>query len=198
MQEPPSDLNLPAFRHVVVPIGVVIGMGVAHIVRTLAEYLAKRSEVRFLPTHAAWTVIALTWFLGLWWILWRFRDVGIERWSFFALILMLLGPAALYLAVILLLPAMRDDEVLDLGARFDRVQRPFFVCLSLVMVWLGTTEVVLLREDWLVPHRFAQGSAIVLLGVGAMVPTRRTASVLAVVFTVACVVAFATFRGTLG
>ena len=187
-----------AFKHVVVPLGVVIGMGVAHIVVTLSKYLDQRKNVRFSGTHGVWTAISLIWFIGLWWILWQYRGVEAHRWSFFSLILLLLGPAILYLAVSLLLPSTRPGEALDLGKRFDQVGRPFFLCMCGVVIWLGAAELLLLRQEFVEPHRFGQIAAAILLGVGAAIPSRRTANILGVLILVAAAVTFTTFRAGLG
>ena len=198
MKAMPTEIEISAFKHVVVPLGVVIGMGVAHIVTSLTSYLNHRKNVQFSYTHGVWTAITSFWLIGLWWILWQYRLVEAHRWSFFSLTLLLVGPAILYLAVSLLLPSIRSGEVLELDTRFDQVGRPFFICLFGVILWLGATELLLLRQEFVEPHRFGQIAAAILLGVGSAIPSRRTAKILGVLFLILTALTFATFRAGLG
>ncbi len=190
-------MEASAFRHVVVPLGVVIGLGVGRMVTTLASYFDNRRNLRFCSAHVLWTAVTFIWLVGLWWVLWQFQHVDADRWSFFSMFLLLLGPASLYLAVSLLLPAVQPGEALDLGTRFDEVGRAFFLCLLAAIAWLGICEVVLLQADLLDPRRFGQAAVAVLVGAAAARPSRRFANVVGVLVLVLAVIAFSTFRAGL-
>jgi hypothetical protein len=197
VDETAQALGLGAFKHVVVPIGVIIGLGVARIVVSMSQYIQKRERVRFSAIHAVWTTALFLVFVGLWWFLWGLRSLEAERWSFFALIYLLAGPALIYLPSILMLPEVPDDGELDLGSLFDRVGRPVFLCLAAYTLWLACTELYLLRQPFLVPQRAFQGMALGALGIGAAFPSRRMAAALGAFTLVLVAVSWATVRAKL-
>ena len=191
-------IDTAAFKHVVVPLGVIIGLGVVHIITALSKYLENRSNVRFDIAHSIWTAITLLWFVGLWWLLWKFRVVEVGHWSFFSLLLLLLGPSILYFAASLLLPSTQPGESLDLGDRFDQVGRLFFLCLCGTGIWLGIAEIVLLRQSITEPHRFGQLAVVILLAICAAFPSRRIAKYTGLLILFLAIIAFSTFRAGLG
>ena len=67
MNEVPQTLALSAFKHTLVPIGVIIGLGVARIVMSVSLYIKDRDRVRFSLTHTIWTSLLFLLFVGLWW-----------------------------------------------------------------------------------------------------------------------------------
>ena len=102
MPESSAALDISAFKHVVVPIGVVVGLGVARMMTSIAGYVQNRERVRFGIGHSLFTILLFLWFVGLWWIAWGFRSVDGDLWSFFTLIFLLIGPCLLFLAAALL------------------------------------------------------------------------------------------------
>jgi hypothetical protein len=195
----PTTLDVSAFKHVVVPIGVVVGLGVARTMTQASHYIQHRERVRFSLGHALWCSVLFLWFVGLWWIAWGLRNVDAELWSFFTLIFLLLGPCLMFLAASLLLPDLPDVGELDLGARLEALARPFFLCLIGFLLWLFGTEVWLQREPWVVlPKRLLQSTALGIFAAGALFPSRRVATVLGAIALPLVIVALATVRAKLG
>lgn len=195
---PAETLDIAAFKHVVVPIGVVVALGVARIVTSGSQYLQQRERVLFSPAHFIWCVILFLWFVGLWWIAWNLRHVEADLWSYFTLIFLLVGPCVMYLAVTLLLPDLPEQGQLDLGGRFETLGRPFFLTLASFLLWLTTTELWLLQEPWIVlPKRIFQAVALSIFLVGAAFPSRRMAALLGAIALPLVVLALATVRGKL-
>lgn len=192
-----QTLDVSAFKHVVVPIGVIIGLGVARVVMSVSEYIQQRDRIAFSFTHLLWTTILFLIFVGLWWILWGLRHIEADRWSFFTLIYLLVGPTLLYLPSILLLPGVPDTGRLDLASVFDRVGRPIFLCLALFGLWLVCAEVYLLREPLLVPKRINQGAIIVVAAAAAALPSRRMATGAGLTILILLAVNLATIRSRL-
>ena len=193
-----ATLELGAFKHVVVPIGVVIALGVTRIVSATSSYVQHRDRVRFSWAHGAWCVVLFLLFVALWWIAWGLRLVDAELWTFFTLIFLLLGPCLMYLGATLLLPDLPGAGELDLGARFDQLGRPFFLTLAGFVVWLAVSETWLLDEPFLaLPKRGIQATALGIFLVGAALPSRRTAGVLAGVGLPLLLVVLATVRARL-
>lgn len=201
-----ADLDMGAFKHVVVPLGVVIGLGVAHIVSSVSSYIDNRTSVRFALSHSLWTGISFLFFIALWWSVWELRHIPEERWSFFMLIYLMIGPALLYLAAALLLPKIPSEDtsgsdggvVLDLGKHLETVGRPVFLSIAAAMAWLGLTEVALEDQDLYAGQRLTQSIGIVLLLILAARPTQRRATVLGFALLAVSVFAFIVFRGKLG
>ena len=188
-----------AFKHVVVPIGVVVGMGVARMMTALANYVQNRDRIRFGLAHSLWSTVLFLWFVGLWWIAWGLRNIPAEFWSFWTLIILLVGPCLIFLAVSLLMPDLPDESELDLGAQLDEVGRPVFLCLIGFILWLVGTEFWLQGEPLLVfPKRGLQALAIAIFAAGAIVPTRRMTTVLGVIALPLVIIALTTVRGKLG
>ncbi len=198
MSDAPQTLELGAYKHVVVPIGVVIALGVARVVTSVSHYIQNRDRVRPAFAHVAWSTILFLWFVGLWWISWGLRNVEAELWSYFTLIFLLVGPSLMYLATTLLLPDVPEHGELDLGERFERIGRSFFACLAGLLLWLVSVELFLLQEALLLPKRVNQGILVALLGFGAIFPSRKTAGVLGALVLALAIVAFTTFRARLG
>ena len=197
MDGTPQMLETGAFKHVIVPIGVIIGLGVARIVMSLSQYVQQRGRVRFSVVHSVWTAFLFLLFVGLWWVLWGWRHVEAERWSFFALIYLLVGPALIYLPSLLLLPEVPETGELDLGDLFDRVGRPIFLCIAGFGLWLACAELYLLREPLLIPKRANQAVLVGATLVAAAFPSRRVAGGAGAFTLVLAVVTLATLRARL-
>ncbi len=197
MDEVGNTLDISAFKHVVVPLGVVIGLGVARIVLSVSQYIERRDQVRASWIHALWTTLLFLLFVGLWWVVWGFRHAEAERWSFFALIYLLAGPVLVYLPTLLLLPNVPETGQIDLGGLFDRFGRPVFLCLSGFAVWVALAELYLLQEPFWVPKRLNQAALLTAFGVGAIFPSRRVAGAIGGVALLLVVLALATLRSRL-
>lgn len=195
--ETPETLDISTFKHVVVPIGVVIALGVARIVTSLSHYLQHRERIRFSGAHGIWSLLLFLWFVGLWWITWGLRHVDAGLWSYFTLIYLLVGPSLMYLATTLLLPDVPETGELDLGGRFETVGRSFFLCLAAFVGWLVCSELLLLREPFLVPKRANQVFVTVLLAGAGAFPSRRTATLVGAITLPLMILALATVRAKL-
>lgn len=191
-------LDLSAFKHVVVPIGVIVGLGVARTMTSVSHYIQHRGRVRFAVGHAAWCAVLFLMLVGLWWIAWGFRTVDGGAWSFFTLIFLLLGPSFLFLAAALLVPDLPDEGALDLGDRLESMARPIFLCLIGFLSWLVCSEIWLKDEVWIVmPKRAIQATAISLFTIGAVFPSRRVATVLGILVLLVVIFALGTVRAQL-
>ena len=194
-----ETLDVAAFKHVVVPLGVVIGLGVARMMSTLSDYMQHRDRVRFSVGHGLWCAILFLWFVGLWWIAWGLRLADASLWSFYTLIFLLIGPCLTYLAGSLMLPEMPAEGSLDLGDRLSQNGRTFLLSLASVLLWLAASEVWLLQEPWdLFPKRAFQLASISILSVGAFYPSQRFLTILAAVQLPILLTALGTVRSSLG
>ena len=194
-----TTLDISAFKHVVVPIGVVIGLGVARIVSAAAAYTQHHERIRLSAAHVIWITVLFLWFVGLWWTAWNLRHVEADLWSFFALIFLLVGPCLMFMATSLILPDVPAEGELDLGKRLEALARPFFLVLACFVIWLAWSELWLLDEPWLLfPKRAFQATAVALLAIGGAFPTRKVILIIGVVTLPLVIVAFSTVRSKLG
>ncbi|MHC5063665.1 MAG: hypothetical protein ACYTG5_06800 [Planctomycetota bacterium] len=198
MNETAQALEYGAFKHIVVPIGVIIGLGVARIVGAVSEYIQKRDRVRFSSIHAVWAAALFLTFVMLWWTLWGLRSTEESLWSFFTLIYLLTGPVLIFVPSILMLPEVPDSGELDLARIFDRVGRPFFLCLAGYSLWIAYLQLHLLAEPFLTLSRALQGGALLTFLVGAAFPSRRVAAGVGIVLLIVVGIATSTVRAQLG
>ncbi len=197
MDEAQQTLAPGAFKHVVVPIGVVIGLGVGRIVMMVSQYVAQHERIRASAVDALWSAMLFVMFVGVWWIVWGLSHVPAERWSFFALLYLVMGPVLIYLPSLLLLPDVPKEGALDLGGLFDRLRPLVLLCMAAFVVWLACAELYLMREPLWIPKRANQAVLCVAFLVGAAFPSRRVAGVVGSVALAAILVALATLRSRL-
>jgi hypothetical protein len=191
------DQDMSAFKHVVVPIGVVLGLGVARVVVHVAQYVQKRDRVRFSATHVVWSVTLLLLFVGLWWNLWGLRAIHAGTWSFFTLIYLLTGPILLYVPSILALPEVPDSGELDLTSLFERVGRPILLFVAAYIVWLASIQITLLEESVFAPQRAIEGAAVIVLLIAALFPNRRMVAASGVIVLLLLVLGMSTVKAQL-
>ena len=189
--------DISAFKHVVVPIGVVVGLGVARVVVHVAQYIQKRDRVRFSATHVVWSATLLLLFVGLWWNLWGLRAIHAGTWSFFTLIYLLTGPTLLYVPSILVLPDVPDSGELDLGSLVDRVGRPILLFVAAYIFWLASIQITLLEEPVVAPQRALEGLAVLVLLLGAVFPNRRMVAASGVMVLLLLVLGMSTVKAQL-
>ena len=177
-----------------VPIGVVIGLGVARIVIATSHYVANRERVRFSAVHSLWSVLLFVMLLGVWWILWGLSHAEAERWTFFALLYLVGGPILIYLPSTLLLPDVPDEGTLDLADTFDRLGQTMMASMALFVVWLAGAEIYLLSKPVWDLTRIPQSLVCGAFVVGAAFPSRRVAAVVGAVSLLVILASFTTLR----
>ena len=112
---------------------VLVALGIARLIAALALFATSRKPTHVYWVHGAWILFMLLLYIHLWWSLWDLRVV--ESWTYFKYLFLLLGPAALYMATSLLIPASDDGEGFDSREHYFRVHRMFFTALAVCTVW---------------------------------------------------------------
>jgi hypothetical protein len=118
------------FEFLMVLVSIIIGLGIAEILTGLARALRSQESVRHYWVHS---VLVLTVFIAQiqqWWESWGLREA--PQWSFFALLMMLMGPVCLFLMAHLLFPERLEGS--DLREYHYGPMRPIW--------WLGAVAVV--------------------------------------------------------
>ena len=68
------------FGHVRVLIGMIVGLGLTHLLRNFAELMERPGQRRIYWVHLAWALFVFLYMLHFWW--WEFRLSYVEAWSF--------------------------------------------------------------------------------------------------------------------
>lgn len=127
MQHVPDPALL--FPHVRILVGMVIGLGLTHLLRNLAGLMVDPGRRRMYWTHLLWTVFVFLYLLHFWW--WQFRLSYMVRWEFEVYLFITVYALALYLLCAFALPDRSNDDA-DYRVHFYSRRHWFFGLLALV------------------------------------------------------------------
>lgn len=68
------------FTHVRALIGMIVGLGLTHLLRNFAEIMERPGQRRVYWIHMAWALFVFLYLLHFWW--WEFRLSYVAAWSF--------------------------------------------------------------------------------------------------------------------
>ena len=83
-------------------VSIIVGLGIAEVLTGIAQQVRYRRSSTGYWLHSCVVALVAVALLQSWWELWGLRDTG--DWVFFSMVLMLIGPAALYLIAHLMFP----------------------------------------------------------------------------------------------
>lgn len=125
------------FLHVRVLMGMIVGLGLTHLLRGVARIIEHPRQAQVYWVHLLWVLSMFLYLLHFWW--WEFRLEEMSRWSFNRYFFIAIYALLLYLACALLLPE-RLDDYRDYREYFYSRRRWLFATLALVyLVDLGDT-----------------------------------------------------------
>lgn len=144
------------FEYASVVVSIVLALGIAEILRFLADSLREPGARRLYWVHLLWILLLLELHMEFWWRMWAFKDrltVGPE------LAAVLIGPALLFMASRTLLPGPRDTT--DMHALYYGHKNGFFAMMIATSIWSMVTS------PWSVPtdQRGVLYASLVLTGV---------------------------------
>lgn len=90
------------FVHVRIVIGIIVGLGVTHLLRNAAHFIEHPGRERTWWVHLAWALATFLYIVGFWW--WEFALTTIPHWSFPIYLFLILYAVLLYLQCALLFP----------------------------------------------------------------------------------------------
>ena len=90
------------FEFVSVLMSIVVGLGIAHLLRGVAQAVHERKQAPIDSVHIVWTAGVFLNLVLNWWVLFSWRDHGL--WSFTLFLSLVIWVVALYLPVVLLYP----------------------------------------------------------------------------------------------
>jgi hypothetical protein len=118
------------FEYASVVVSIVLALGIADVLRFLADTFRESNSRRLYWVHLLWIFVLLQLHVEFWWRMWSFRELVTVGPS---LGLILLGPAILFVTTRTMLPAGVTDS--DLQALFYRRKGLFFVMFALLNTW---------------------------------------------------------------
>jgi len=118
------------FEYASVVVSIVLALGIADILRFLADCLREPGQRRLFWVHLVWIFLLLELHVEFWWRMWDFRDfVDVGPMLTF----LLLGPAVLFVATRTLLPTSAGE--LDMQQLYFQRKTAFFILVLVLNIW---------------------------------------------------------------
>jgi hypothetical protein len=158
------------FEFVLVMTSLVLGIGIAHLLRAVATLIRHRASLEIDWVPLVWTATIFGLVTSYWWSLWDFRDV---EWTFAGFIYITVSPAVLYVAMTLLLPENIDQRREPLGSLFEEIRVPFLILMTVFVVLVILDGWFLAGEALWNSLRFVQGGVLANILIAASTSSRR-------------------------
>ena len=141
------------FEYLTVLIAIILGIGIAHLLTSIARVIGETKDLNIGVAHSIWTINILTFLIVFWWWGINLRDLG--EWVFLQYFFLLFDTSLWCLLAAILFPATIPQDY-DLGAHFATKRKPFFSILivlafadPLTSMILGTEHLVQLGWGYL-------------------------------------------------
>jgi len=95
-------MAMSLFEFLMVLLSIIIGLGLAEILRGIARHIRNRESASGYWVHAVVVCLVFVALLQQWWEIWGLQNYS--GWSFLGLLMMLTGPIGLFLISYLLFP----------------------------------------------------------------------------------------------
>lgn len=161
------NISAALFTHIRIIIGVVIGLGLTHLLRHASHIVEHPHRNRVWWVHLVWVFSTFLYLVHFWW--WEFHLDTIQHWNFLAYLFLILYAVLLFLLCALLFPEdLSDyngyrDYFLSRKQWFFGVLTAVYLC-DFVDTWLkGPTYLHALGPEYIV-----RGAVFVVLGLYAM------------------------------
>ena len=119
------------FGYLSVIISVILGLSIAQLLQGLSQIINARERVRIYWPTIGWAILLLIVDIQAWWAMFGYRDK--HQWTFLQFAVVLLETIILYLLAALVMPGIRDEQVVDLRANYFRHAGWFFGALVAVL-----------------------------------------------------------------
>lgn len=126
----PADAG-SVYLHVRVLLGMVVGLGLTHLLRQIARIVEHPRGQRVYWVHLLWVLSVFLFLLHFWW--WEYRLSGMPTWTFNLYLFVVLYALLLYLLCVFVLPDSIADYA-DYRDYFYSRRRWFFGALAAVYV----------------------------------------------------------------
>lgn len=102
-----ADALSPGFIHMRIVLGMVVGLGLTHLLRQLARIIEHPGRKRIYWVHLVWAGSMFLYLLSFWW--WEYRLNLVTQWTFNLYLFVTLYALLLYLLCTLVLPENIDE-----------------------------------------------------------------------------------------
>ena len=120
---------------------IILSMGIANIITTLANVINRRSTLRSDKIHTGWMLLMLLVHFNLFWHALSILDV--EEWEFLDFLFMIAGPVLAFFSTSILLPDTSDAEADDIRGHYFNSAGQFFVLFGILQLWIIGADFVL-------------------------------------------------------
>ena len=120
---------------------IILSMGIANIISTLANVVNRRSTLRSDKLHTSWMVLMLLVHFKLFWHALSILDI--EEWVFLDFLFIIAGPLLAFFATSVLLPDASDSEQDDIRGHYFNCSGQFFFLFGLLQAWIIGTDLFL-------------------------------------------------------
>ena len=163
------------FEYLAVAFSLVLSLAAVRLLSGLS--VAFIPERRYWP-HVTWLIFVLLACALVWWNFWSFREA---TWNFFSFLLVLIGPALLYLQAAALVPE-NPGAVRSWHDHFFATRTRLFYAIGAFFLVAALSSWILIDLPLLHPGRVVQASAFGLAVAGARSTNERLHEALAVIF----------------
>lgn len=155
---------MESFEYLSVLVSIIVGLGLSHLLATVARLIQERDRVAFFVPTLIWMGLLFVLQVQIWWAAFEWQSAG--SWTFFPFLLFLALPVGAYLLSVLLVPDLDALGTVDLKAGYFKNRRWFFgVLLLLPVLSLIHEQVQGGRVAWDLDAFFRLGFlAVALLG----------------------------------
>jgi hypothetical protein len=134
---------MDVYLHVRVLLSMILGLGVAHLLRGLARIVQHPKKIRIYWVHLVWALFLFLYLIHFWW--WEFSLQKVTQWTFPLYFFIAIYATLLYLLCTLLFPDEMDEYDGYRGYFYSRRQ------------WIFSLMAILFIADVL--DTFIKGSA---------------------------------------
>ena len=124
------------FEFIMVLVSIIIGLGVAELLQSVAKII--RVACRGRTLSLLWLINMLNMLIQYFWASWVQADK--LEWSYFELLMLLMGPIIMYIICSLLRVPEQHSEELD--GQFINQRRPFFILFISLMVTFSLSDLL--------------------------------------------------------
>jgi hypothetical protein len=161
------------YTHVRIIVGVVISLGLTHLLRSFANIIQHPHKEKLYGVHMTWAVFMLIYILHYWW--WEFHLRELREWSFAVYLFIIAYAVLIYMTCSMLFPDSMDGY----GGYEDYyyARKSWFFGMMIVLFALDFVDTLLKGHEYYlhlgVPYTVRAVFYIVGYGIAIKTPNRR-------------------------
>lgn len=121
------------FEYVSVMVGIVLALGVSHLLDATSRILRERSWRELDPLFSVWFLIQIGIHFEVWWALWSYHDLAV--WDYMSFLYVIIGPVLLVINNGFLVPSQAALGSVSLQEHFLAMKPRIMAVWILFMVW---------------------------------------------------------------